>query len=142
MQFEAKNYNSAFNIFTKALKIDENFADAMEKRAHIHFYRGEYEDCVIECEGYLKVKTSEVIQQLLEKAKNKIPEERKWHIVFNVSPVASAEDVTKAYHQLSKIYSPNANKNGKLFKLDKLKMQEKMTILNIAKDQFDKKNAM
>lgn len=138
MHFRNKNYAAAFDAFTLALFIDESNNVAMEHRAQIHFKKGEFEECVIECEQILKTKSSDEIELLKQNAKKKIPADKPWHEVLQVSPNAAREEVERSFRSIAKVLSPNARHNRKLLKVDQIKIQQKMATLNKAKTIFER----
>lgn len=112
----------------------------MGKRAHIHFIKGEYDDCLIECMEALKLKESDDIKQLLTDTKKKIPVNEDWFVVLNVSENATKKEVTESFKKLAKIFSPNARRNAKLIKVDRIKVEKKMAKINGAKKMFENNN--
>lgn len=137
-KFEAENIDEAFECFTNVLNTDLGYIAAMEYRAKIHFNRQEYRECVIECEEILKIdKDCKSALDLLNEAKQNIPKKRSWFQILGVLPNASKNEVVKAYRKLAKIFSPNTSKNSRLNKLDKRKVDEKMSEINEAKTNFD-----
>jgi tetratricopeptide (TPR) repeat protein len=68
-QQQLGNAAEAFEDYSKALKINENSPTALFQRANIHFKNNEFEECIIDCEAALKVKTSEDPKKLIEDAK-------------------------------------------------------------------------
>lgn len=135
--FNAAKFDDAFNNFTKVLMIDKNNVDAMENRAIIHNMKGEYEECVIECQELLKIKISDKILQLLESANNMIIENEQWHEVLQVNCNSSRMEVDKQYRNMARVLSPTSKQNSKLLPSDKLKLTKKMARINCAKNTFD-----
>lgn len=130
------NLDMAFENFTNVLKQDAACVEAMEKRAMIHFTRKEFECCVIECEEIQRLRSSDEIKKLMEEAKKNL-REKPWFDILGVSPSALKPEVVTATKTLTLKYNPSGRKNAKLPKLDKAKLQRKMTSINRAKKEFE-----
>lgn len=131
-----KNLDMAFDNFTNVLKQDAVCVEAMENRAKIHFTRNEFECCVIECEEIQRLRSSDEIKKLMEEAKKNI-KEKTWFETLGVSPSSPKPEVVAASKKLTLKYNPGGRINAKLSKLDKAKLQRKMSSINKAKKEFE-----
>lgn len=136
--FEAGDYEKAFEYFTEALVANPELVEAMKKRAHIHFKRNEFEECVIECEEILKKKTLPSIVKLKKDAEKKISKDESWWNVLNVAKNATKSQVLDSYKKLMKIFHPDKAKTK--LKIDKAKLSAKAAKINSAKRDFEKEN--
>jgi hypothetical protein len=130
-------YDEAFNCFTEAIKADGTNVEAMKKRAWIHFRRDEFKECEIECDEILKHCKENNIEKLKNDANQRIPTEKSWWKILNVTRTWSRDVVSKAYRNLAKKFSTNNAKNAKLLDVDKKKLDAKMAIINGAKDDYE-----
>lgn len=137
--FASGKLNEAFDCFTEAIKADNRNVEAMKKRAEIHFKRGEFEDCEIECEEILQYCQDETTEELKNEAKKKILSGRSWWKILNVTVTAPSMLVKKPYRELAKNFSTNKAKNAKLLAVDKKKLDRKMAQVNGAKSDWEAK---
>lgn len=137
--YSARKYDEAYENFTKALYLNPNLIEAMEKRAMIHFNRNEFEECLIECEEFLKKKHSPVIIELKKNAERRMSADEPWYQVLKVTRNAAEERVKEAFKELAKKFHPNRSKNARLSIVDKKKIDAKMAKINRAKSEFDDK---
>lgn len=135
-KFAAGKYDDAYEHLTKALLVNGNLIDAMEKRAFIHFKLNEFDECVIECEEILKVKNSPEIRNLKAEAEIKSLDDEPWYEVLNVSKNADSKTVTKAFNLLAKKFHLNGKINSGISIVDQKKMNLKMAKFNKARLQF------
>lgn len=101
-----ESFREAFNDFDMALRINDILIEALSQRAFTHFKLNEFEDCIIDCEEYLKLKGSSDIQKLLMDATKKF-EIKNPREVLEVSSSAQALEVYRAFKRLSKLYHPD-----------------------------------
>jgi tetratricopeptide (TPR) repeat protein len=139
-------FEDAYKNFTKALQLDESLTEALSKRALTHFMLHEYEDCIIDCEEFLKVEDSRNILKLMEDAKYQIEAQEKRETmessvdrmmvkrnaiekafkILRLSANARREDVERAFKKLSSFYHPD--KNPDATSIDKRKLARKFEV--------------
>lgn len=68
---DLNEHNEAFDCFTNVLHLNDKHFESMERRASIHFLKGEFMECVIECEEIPEDLRKVETQNLLRKAKTK-----------------------------------------------------------------------
>lgn len=68
--FKLSRYTEAIEHFNKVLRLDETFLMALAKRAKAHRKLDEHEECVIDCEEFLKFERSDSLQKIVEKLKS------------------------------------------------------------------------
>lgn len=137
MNYNLQSYDAAFENFTNVLKSDGTNIAAMEKRAHIHFKRAEFDECIVECKEVLSTQDSADMKNLLGLANDEVLKVTEWFDVLQVLPAATKADVEKSFRSLAKKFSPNSKQNAKLMKIDKRKVEVKMSKINIAKKLYD-----
>lgn len=99
----------AFDDYSAAQKINENSSKVLYLRAQIHFKRGEFEDCIIDCEAAIKSKVTEQAKKLIESAKKSLGSNPKAECfeVLGISSSSSSGEIKKAYRKLSLIFHPD-----------------------------------
>lgn len=125
----------AFDDYSAALKINENSSNVLYLRANIHFKRGEFEDCIIDCEAAITSKASEKAKKLIKSAKTSLlskPKEN-CYTVLGISSTSSSSEIKKAYRKLSLIVHPD-KAPGDATAVDKAKLARKFRDVKEAHD--------
>lgn len=135
-QYNAGDFDAAFQNFTLAIHHDSSNLEAMKKRAFIHFNRDEIECCLIECEEILKFGDFNDVIELKENAKNEIDSKIPWYKVYGVTEQTPKSVVEETYRKLAKRYSARAKDNRGKLDVDKRKLERKLVILNGAKSEY------
>lgn len=104
-----EHLKEAFDDFSQALKIKEDSAKALNRRANIHYKQKEFEDCIIDCEAALKVEASEGPKNLIKMAKESIQTvaKRSCYEILRVKASAKSGEIKKAYRKLSLEFHPD-----------------------------------
>lgn len=99
----------AFDDYSSALKIKEDSANTLYRRANIHFKQNEFDDCIIDCKAALKAKETEAPKKLIEAAKYAIKNAHKQtcYEVLGIKPSAKCSEIKKAYQKLSLKFHPD-----------------------------------
>jgi len=132
--FKLKLYEEAYDNFTQALRIKENHAKCLYKRASVHFTLNQFEDCIIDCEESLKLEASEQTKKLISSAKSSLETSHKKRPqeILEIASSASKSDVKKAFHRLSLVY--HVDKHPLATAVEKLKLNRKFREIKAAYD--------
>lgn len=130
-------FNEAFDNYNEALRIKENDASCLVKRADIHFKLKEFEDCIIDCEESLKLQASESAKKLLAMAKSQLTTvtKKSSHEILGVARGASKSEAKKAFYKLSLLY--HVDKHPLAASVEKLKLNRKFREMKAAYDTFN-----
>lgn len=123
--FNLQKYEEARDDFTDCLRIKSDSQDVLMKRAKTHFVLQEYEDCIVDCEEYIRIENSIDIQGICDSAKLllKNSELKSAYGILEVAENASEEEIKKAFGKLSKTFHVDKHPNATA--IDKIKLTRK-----------------
>lgn len=107
-QFQLQHLEDALDDYTRCLRIDERFVEALNGRARVHLVQKQFEDCILDCEESLEIEESPEVEKLLKDAKFFLCKKRKKETVYdvlNIPKKSSLKDARKAFRLLSVDYN-------------------------------------
>lgn len=134
--FNILRFKDAYNDFTDALKINENNAEILLKRAQVHFQLREFDECIIDCEESFRLESSEVAKTLLANAKSMIypAVTKNSYEVLGVSSQSTSEEIKQAFRKLTLQY--HTDKNPLATAIDRKKLEQKFQKVKTAFNQI------
>lgn len=123
--FKIDRFTDAYNDFTNALKLNQNHAKGLFKRAQAHFKLSEFEYCIIDCEASLKIENTKECKKLMEDAKFqlRIVKGKSSYDILGLKNSATSDEIKKAFHKLSLQY--HSDKHPDATAVDKKKLEQK-----------------
>lgn len=96
----------ALDDYNLALRLDEDYVEALTERAKIHFALKEFEDCIIDCDELLKLKSSSDTRKLMKDAQEKLKcsVKRQPHEILGVHVDASRQEIDDEFERLSSLH--------------------------------------
>lgn len=135
--FQLNHVSEAFENYSEALRVNENDAKCLLKRAEAHLKLEQFEDCVIDCEESLKLEESESAKKTMNNAKSMLKNavKRSSHEVLAISKGAPKSEVKKAFHKLSLLF--HVDKHPLATAVEKLKLNRKFREIKAAYDTLN-----
>lgn len=123
VRISLNNLKGAYDDLTEALKIDNLNKKALLHRAIVHGKLEEYENCIDDCEFYLKIESTSQVEDIKKSSEQKLKSRPKIdsHKILGVPENASAEEIKKGYKSKSLLYHPDKHPNATELDIKKLK---------------------
>lgn len=136
--FQLKLYKDALDDYSEALRIKEDHAKGLFRRAQTHFQLKEFEECVIDCEESLRLKPGDAeAKKLLSVGKSSLstviidP-----YKVLGIKPSATSGEIKKAFNKMSLLMHPD--KHPRSTAVEKKKLSRKFQQVKEAYDRLMK----
>lgn len=139
---ELHEYGSAMENLNEALRLDEEYIKALEKRANLHLKLREFENCITDLEEIMRLSPSDIVQTKIEKTKeafltidsSELPTAHQILELESDKTRLTKKIVEKAYRKLTKMC--HSDKYHNATKLEKKKLDRKMRNVVKARDDL------
>lgn len=141
---ELQEFQYALDHLNDALRLDEKYLKALEKRAEVHFQLKEFEDSIVDLKEIMSLVPSEIVRIKIEKTKDALSKIEKderptsYQIlgISNDKSNLTRKSIDSAFRKMTKLC--HSDKFHSATKLEKKKWDRKMCNITKARDDLIK----